>query len=45
MKQLPAVPYLTIVKQFAIAKGLKFFTWNDMVKASIMYLETAQFLN
>ena len=42
---IPAVPYLTIVKQFALAKGMKFFTWADVVIASKVYLETAKHLN
>lgn len=45
MKDLPAIPYIRIVKMFALAKGLKFFTWNDVTKASILYLETAKYLN
>lgn len=42
---LPAVSYMRIVKQFALAKGIKFFTYKDLVNASILYLEYAKFKN
>lgn len=39
---IPAIPYIMLVRQFALAKGLRFFTWMDFTNASKLYLETAK---
>lgn len=41
----PAIPYMLLVKQFALAKGIRFFTWEEMVHAAKLYDEKAQFQN
>jgi hypothetical protein len=42
---IPAVQYMIRVKQFAIANGLKFFTWADMKIAIAAYKEYQSFKN
>lgn len=42
---IPAVPYWSLIKQFAAAKGLKFFTWNHMQRAREIYEATVKYLN
>jgi hypothetical protein len=34
---IPAKVYLTIVGQWAMARGLKFWTWHDQKKAMAHY--------
>lgn len=36
---MPAIPFFLIVKQYAQAKGLKFFTWKDQQIAINIYME------
>lgn len=45
MHSVPAIPYMTLVKQFALAKGLRFFTWPEMQHAAILYDIQAKLLN
>lgn len=45
MNELQTIPYLDLVKQFALAKGLKFSTPVDIKDASALYFETAKLLN
>jgi len=42
MKDVPAVPYMHIVKLYALASGLPFFTLKDMITASYNYNLYAQ---
>lgn len=42
MKDLPAVPYIQIVKQYALSKGLPFWTLKEIIIASHLYNEHAQ---
>lgn len=45
MKKVPAIPFMTIVKQFALARGLKFFTCKDQMNAVKYYESVAKILN
>lgn len=45
IKNLPAVPFMMLVAQFAIANGLKFFTIKDQNNAIELYNQTAKILN
>ncbi len=42
---IPAIPYYLIVRQYAEAKGLKFFTSKDQQYAIMHYEITAKYLN
>jgi hypothetical protein len=44
-KQKKAIPYILVVKQFAIARNLRFFTWAEMVVAIQLYEAEAVRLN
>lgn len=45
MKGIPALPFMRVVAMFAMAKGLKFFTWNQQQNAIELYEKTAIKLN
>lgn len=45
MKNVPAYPYLMIVRNYAKAKGLKFWTVRDMKNVIALYEEKAKLLN
>lgn len=42
---IPAVPYMKVVQQFAEAHGLKFFTWKQKKAVIELYNATAENLN
>jgi hypothetical protein len=42
---IPAVSFMTLVKQYAFARGLKFFTLDDMNKAIAAYMCAASVKN
>lgn len=42
---LPAISYMNCVKQYAIAHGMKFFTWDEMKKAIAAYEQIAAIKN
>jgi hypothetical protein len=44
-KNLPALPFMKVVAQFAHAKGLKFFTWQQQLNAITIYEANASVLN
>lgn len=44
-QSIPAVPYFTIVAQFAYAHKIKFFTYQEQVAAMKVYNEQAKILN
>jgi hypothetical protein len=35
--KMPAIPYIQLVKNYAIARGLNFFTWKEMEIAFRLY--------
>jgi hypothetical protein len=45
MNKVPAIPYYAVVKQFAIANGLKFWTVKQQREAMIAYESFVQKLN
>jgi hypothetical protein len=45
MSAIPAISYMNAVKQWAHARGMKFFTYNDMRKALASYELFAAKLN
>lgn len=45
MNKIPAIPYMSLVRSFAKAKGLPFFTWNEQCIAIQLYNERAEKLN
>lgn len=45
MKDVPAVPYVKIVKLYAQARGLRFWTLKEMIIASRLYNYYAQINN
>lgn len=34
---MKAIPFMNLVKQYALSKGLRFFTWVDQRQAIVMY--------
>lgn len=42
---LPALPFMRLVKMFADAKGLRFFTWKEQINAIVLYELNASKLN
>ncbi|MFL5809219.1 MAG: hypothetical protein ACJ749_06830 [Flavisolibacter sp.] len=42
---MKAIPFMALVKQYALARGLDFFTWADMVIAKNLYIEHARINN
>lgn len=45
MLNVPAIPYMLLVKQFAMARRLPFFTWEEMKLAAMLYDEKAKMNN
>lgn len=37
MNTQPAVPYMTKVRHYAIAKGMRFFSWQEQTAAIAAY--------
>lgn len=42
---IPAIPYMTIIRQYALARGLKMWTWRNVLTVIELYEMDAAILN